>query len=204
MKRIFMSAVMMVMLLGLSVQAHASLQNLGLDRQGNSLIYDTDLDITWYDFTRSSTRWQNQVDWAGALSVEFGGNVYDDWRLPVTNHCYGYYCSGSEMWHLYSTELGNQAGGPLTRTGEFRNLRPYQYWTGINYGSETNTAWEANLSNGHMDPANKSVSLYAIAVRDGKAVVAAPEPVSSMLFVVGGIALGFRWLRKRGSEKVRK
>ncbi len=37
-----------------SVQANAALQNLGEDSQGNRLIYDTDLDITWYDYSKSA------------------------------------------------------------------------------------------------------------------------------------------------------
>jgi hypothetical protein len=42
---------------GLSTVANAVLQN-----NGNGLIYGTDPDITWYDYTRDFDTWQNQMD----------------------------------------------------------------------------------------------------------------------------------------------
>ena len=51
MKRTFILAVIMAMVLVFSMQAQAALQNLGTDSLGNRLIYDTDLNITWYDYT---------------------------------------------------------------------------------------------------------------------------------------------------------
>lgn len=53
------------------MQAHAALQNRGTGNFGNRLIYDSDLNITWYDYTKSADSWQNQVNWASALSVNF-------------------------------------------------------------------------------------------------------------------------------------
>lgn len=52
MKRILILAGMMAMVLGFSVQAHAALYNRGTDSLGNQLIYDSDLNITWYDYTK--------------------------------------------------------------------------------------------------------------------------------------------------------
>lgn len=110
--------VLLVMVLVFSVQSDAALQNLGTDSLGNRLIYDTDIDVTWYDYTNTSGNWQYQMDWAAALSVNFGGNVYDDWHLPTTidgplvvrntgTTTGGYNITSSEMGHLFYAELGN-------------------------------------------------------------------------------------------------
>ena len=133
----------MTVLLLVFSSAHADLNLIG---QGTSthgtynLIYDTDLDVTWYDYSNARNEWQNQVDWADALSVTFGNNIYNDWRLPITftQNCDGYNCTNSEMGHLFYTELGNTGGydtfgNPtgcggvgeppcLTKTGDFQNL----------------------------------------------------------------------------------
>ena len=80
---IFVTMFSVVLFFALS--ANATLVILGTDTLGNRLIYDDDLDITWYDYTNPYDYWQNQLDWASNLTVEFGGIIYDDWRLPTCN-----------------------------------------------------------------------------------------------------------------------
>ncbi len=118
MKRIFILAVIMAMVLVFSMQAQAALTNLGTDSLGNRLIYDSDLDITWYDYTNSWDTWQNQVNWADALSVTFGSNTYTDWRLPTTvdgPYVWGYdgtttagYCFLMPFSHIVCTGNANR------------------------------------------------------------------------------------------------
>jgi hypothetical protein len=196
-----LSIVLLAIMIGFSMQAHAELDLIG---QGTSaygtynLIYDTDLDITWYDFTRLYANWDNQMSWADALSVNFGDIDYDDWRLPIIydGSCSGY-CTNSEMGHLYYTELGNTAGEPLSYTSDFENLLSYWYWSGTESGSIT--AWYFSFEGGHQcaNCYGKVSTLHAIAVMDGRAVV--PEPISSTLFIVGGATLGLRrfWKKRR-------
>ena len=64
MKRIFILTVIMAMVLVFSMQAHAALSNRGTDSLGNRLIYDSDLNITWYDYTNYYDTWQYQMNWA--------------------------------------------------------------------------------------------------------------------------------------------
>lgn len=123
-----------IILLSLAVQLQAStLTVLGTDSLGKQLIYDSALDITWYDYTHGSDIWQNQVNWASNLSVNFNGQSITGWRLPQTlpvngsSYNYDYSSDGStdhsynisapssaypgstasEMAYLYYTVLGN-------------------------------------------------------------------------------------------------
>lgn len=87
----------------------AALQDRDLNRDSVvDAFYDTDLDITWLrdaDVNSVMTAY-DAVTWADGFS--FGG--YTDWRLPTSDSCYGYNCTGSEMGHLWYVELGNSAG----------------------------------------------------------------------------------------------
>ncbi|MBI4849240.1 MAG: PEP-CTERM sorting domain-containing protein [Nitrospirae bacterium] len=171
MKRTFILAVIMAMVLVCSMQAQATLTNLGTDSLGNRLIYDSDLDITWYDYTKSIDSWQNQVNWASGLTVDFGGTIYDDWRLPTTvdgpsvygydgTTTVGYNITNSELGHLFYEELGNKGqydtsgnltgcGFPnptcLTNKGFFQHLQPDMsgiYWSGTEYSDASiSAAW---------------------------------------------------------------
>ena len=75
MKEILICAIIMIMALCLSTKVEASLINKRTDTPGNRLIYDDDKEIMLYDFTKSADIWQNQSDWADALSVYFGGTI---------------------------------------------------------------------------------------------------------------------------------
>ncbi|MBI5055366.1 MAG: DUF1566 domain-containing protein [Nitrospirae bacterium] len=207
---------------------HAELIVRGTDTLGNRLIYDSDLNITWYDYTNSQNKWQDQIKWASALTVNFGDIIFDDWRLPTalnhdgTSPCAGFNCTANEMGHLFYIELGNKgwydtSGNPtgcsmgeqycLTNRGNFRELQPGYYWSGTEDALYTDQAWDFNTKTGRQDREWKDAFSFALAVRPGDALAAppvAPEPISSILFITGGTLLAGRRYLESAKERKRK
>jgi hypothetical protein len=145
-----MIAAMTMMLLALLVAGTA---NAGLVDNGGGLIYDTDLNITWYDYSHVAPQWADAVSWVSSLTV----NGVDGWRLPSSKQgAYSWGCDGtttggynitsSEMGHLFYTELGNSgdydtSGNPtpvstdgspddnfIHNSGPFTNLQFGNLW----------------------------------------------------------------------------
>jgi hypothetical protein len=202
--------------LGQVMPAHAAL----IDR-GGGLIFDADRNITWlananlgagsaYDDGFSTTdgamSWQSAVSWAANLS--YGG--YDDWRLPNTPvpdatcatppPAFGINCTGSELGHLYVTELAGTVLDPPTMPtsapgpGPFSNIKDDGYWSGTAY--DATFAYVVNFGfSGAQAADNKSIGYFAWAVRDGD-VAAVPAPGTAMLLVTGLLAVA-RHARRR-------
>jgi hypothetical protein len=186
-----LSSIIAFLVTGFSMQAHSGLLVRGVDDLGNRLIYDNDLDITWYDYRGLAETWQNQLDWASGLVVNFGVNVYDDWRLPTTTQpdpgCSvqddfgadyplqgsGYNCADSEMGHVYYTEGGF--------TPMFRNyLEDRTYWSGTEWAPSQGFAWYFNTIGGYQDNIRTDYNYYlAMAVRNGDVSATVPDCSSS-------------------------
>lgn len=223
----FLSVLFASAVLGLAAQpAEAVLYD-----RGGGFIYDNDLNITWlqdanyamtsgYDSDGLMT-WSEAVTWADNLV--YGG--YSDWRLPtVVPQNYnagsdgttgiGYnITTGSEMGHLFNTELGNlarrdtsgnspQPGWGLVNTAPFENLQPYYYWSGTEYAPGNDYGWFFVFHDGYQDAIYKNFELYALAVRPGDvATRSVPEPGTMMLMgsgLVGLIAARKRLFRRLG------
>ena len=75
----------MAMVLIFSMQAQASLKYLSLGSISYRLIFDTDPDIAWYDYSNASGTWQNHTDWARRLGIDFESTTYDDLRSSSTS-----------------------------------------------------------------------------------------------------------------------
>jgi len=171
----------------------------GLIDKGGGLIYDNDLNITWlqdanYAMTSGydadgKMDWNSAKTWAENLNYQ----GYTDWRLPTTDTpCSGNNCTGSEMGHLFYEE-----GITSSNQGPFINVQSSTtYWSGTEYNSEN--AWRFSFYSGTQDTIGKNYNRYAWAVRDGDSTPPiVPEPVSSALFLSGGLTLAFRYWRKR-------
>jgi len=187
------------------------------DNNGNSIVW---LDYTngpanWSD----QKAWAAGLDAQLTYNIDPAYNViWDDtaaWRLPsAVDGAYswgydgtttvGYNITTSEMGDLYYTELGNlasydtsgnlQSSCGLNNTGDFEYLLASWYWSGTEYASNPEGAWNFNMDNGDQVPHYKDLSEYGLAVRGGQ-VSAVPVPGAIWLFgsgLAGMVALGRR------------
>ncbi|MFO1404332.1 MAG: hypothetical protein U1E96_07105 [Azonexus sp.] len=155
-------------LLGLGLLAGGPAQAALLDRGGGliydsdlNITWLKDANYAATQFAASSgaqgdadglMNWSAANAWAAGLT--YGG--YSDWRLPTTLQpdascgssfdagapygvqSYGYNCTGSELGHLFYTELGGTAGSSILASGDpdlalFQNIQSYVYWSGTAY-----------------------------------------------------------------------
>ena len=197
-------AFVVLMVMGYSVQAQAALTTIGTATYSGSdynLIWDDDNNgnsVVWLDYTNGGTDWTSQNAWAAGLGGALAYNIdpayavtwNGDWRLPTTpdvGGSIGFNKTNSEMGHLYYTELGKAAGGPLGATDPFENLLASIYWSGTEYSDNTIGAWDFHFDIGHQDPGDKNDGLYGLAVRSGDVADAEviPAPGALLLGMIG-------------------
>ena len=207
-----------VLALGLiSGSAHAALQGRDLNGSAGSFeaYYDTDLDITWLADANAlrSLDWYNVNALAASLSFTDGVSTYDDWRLPTTLQpdascdfnsfgiSLGYNCTGSEMGHLFYSELGGTAGQSILTSADpdlakFTNLVPSPYWSGSEYIHD-GYAWSFNFFGGYQDGHAKGQGPFGLAVSSGD-VGAVPELDTWAMLLAGLVLVGVATRRRRG------
>lgn len=202
----------------ISGAAHAALQGRDLDGSAGSFeaYYDTDRNITWLADANvnGAMNWADANTWAATLSFTDGVSVYDNWRLPTTLQpdascqyqsggvSYGYGCTGSEMGHLFYSELGGTAGQSILASNDsdlakFTNLQASYYWSATEYAPGIGTAWSFRFDYGYQYAYGEDYGFYALAVSPGDVAVVPEADTWSML--LAGLALvGAAMIRRRG------
>jgi hypothetical protein len=191
----------------LAIIGFSTLSSAALVDHGGGLIYDTDLNITWYAYLNSDTNtYDGYQTWVNGLQA---GSV-TGWRLPTTSIDGSYnVTSAGEMGHLYYTELGNSAGA-LTNAGPFSS---YGGLTVAGYGgfytstpAGSGNLWYFSFNDGSqavVSPANWYYWIHGLAVHDGNIgpsgpINTVPIPGAMLLFAPGlaGLAVLRRKFKK--------
>ena len=180
MKRMGTLLSVLVMVIGLSVSAHAALVDMH-----DGTIYDTATQLSWLKNAHTvgtQMNWSSAIAWAASLNNSGGFAGLTGWRLPNADPTCngggaGYNCTGSEMGYLYYVSLGNAAGGPLTNAGPFTNVQAVAYWSGTVSATDPTYALSFDFTNGDQYTVPQSVNYYGWAVRPGARSVSSATPV---------------------------
>lgn len=198
MKRMMVLLVVAATIFGFAAQSHANLTVVGsgtiIGGDGNAyqLIYDSALNVTWYDYSNlgpyrngnyQGLQWQNALSWASNLAVNINDNNITGWRLP----------SIDEMSYLYHAELVN-----VGYSNPFHYLFSTYYFSGTPYSGSPDYAWALNFYDGSQLPLPKGNSDFVIALIPGN-VAATPIPAAVYLF--GSGLLGIVGIRKKMMNK---
>jgi hypothetical protein len=204
-KRLLLALGTVAFVFGMIGMASAALVVNGTDSRGAQLIYDTDLNITWYDYQNSYVgNLQSAGGWTANLEVTVNGKEYTNWRLPSTTSGDGNINIG-EMGHLYYDELGNPPGIETGYQGPFLYLltgyaNAGYSWTSLPsawYGDGTpyahfrfsfGTGNQASYSDGH--------GMRAFAVHDGN-VGGSSVPAPAAIWLLGSGLIGLVGLDRR-------
>lgn len=227
MKALKMRAPACALVAGLSLSGAAQ---AALHDRGGGLIYDDVLNVTWLADASYAQTSGHDADGLMTLSAAFNwvsdlsysdsmrNATYTDWRLPTTldQSCFGYGCTGSEMGHLYYSELGGTSTASLAsmhgpQYDLFENIQAGGYWSGTAYELNGVEYWQFDFGGGYQ--AHNFVyqdlggeypmenlyypEMYAWAIRDGD-VAAVPEAETYALMLAGLALVGWR-VHRRGS-----
>jgi len=185
----------------LSTGANAAL----IERLGGLAYYDDVADLTWLaDANAAGTamNWATANSWAAGLTV---GGV-SGWRLPDSDTCSGFNCTGSELGNLFYNVLGGSAGSPITTTHNanydlFSNVQSNYYWSATEYAPVTFNAWNFEMYAGYQSYYGKTNSYYAWAVQSGDVGGALVTPIPAAAWLFGSGLLGLVGVARRNRKQ---
>jgi len=205
MSKIKMAAV--VLFLSASSGAHAGVMLNSV--LGGQVVYDPTTNLSWTSNANINgpMTWTEANIWANNLVI----NGDRDWRLPTSDQCTGFNCTGSEMGNLFYNELGSydivigEEGSsstfiPNSNYNLFSNFQRGSYWSRtISAQNPTANAMIFLPNIGQQGEGFVLDNRFALAVHVGN-VSAVPEPDAWALMASGLVLMGF--LAKRRSKKV--
>lgn len=170
----------------ISVPSYAALVD-----NGNGLIYDTVLDITWAQPNNIGRNWDDANAWAAGLTL--GGA--SDWRLPYISVAAGAgpftgtpvdcntateeQCRDNELGYMFYHNLSGTNGNSILTSGDpdlalFPALGSNDFWSGTE--SSFQAAWGYTFGSGGQISYFQGFGLYSWAVHAGNVgVVSAPD-----------------------------
>ncbi|RLA43433.1 MAG: hypothetical protein DRR42_21760 [Gammaproteobacteria bacterium] len=168
--------------------------------------------------------WVSANEWIAAMNVDGGAGYLgiSNWRLPttlfpdpgctfdpepeITENSLGYNCSGSEMGHLFYTELGAvaqlgdiYASGDPAELAKFTNLAGSNaFWSG---NEDPLLSWAAiyfqlGTSGGQFSQSKTTVTMSVVAVADGD-VAASVVPIPGAFWLFASGLIGLSSLRRK-------
>jgi len=191
-----------------------------VSRLGGQAVYDTDLDLTWLanaNLAQTNTFGVPGINASGTMTWDTANSFIDamnvanylgfsGWRLPPTlqpdatcgqhdgvGDSFGPNCTGSEMGHLFYTELGGVSGQDINTTHNanynlFQNIiATDSYLSSTEYKpNPTVGVWAFSFGTGVQFATNKDGGGRVFPVLPGDVV---PEPGSALLLGVGILTL---------------
>ena len=200
-------------LLATAAHVNAEIQSRGVDNNGNQIFYDSEQNITWYDYSHGfgTSSYSDELRWVENLVVSVGTSQISNWRLPTSTGgpwSYGYDGTNTAGFNITSSEMGHLYYSSLRKIGAydssgsyrdpidwlnisyspFRSIAPGMYFTSTPDPRQPDIKYFFYFYSGYQFAPASQYGAYAIAVHDGD-ISPVPEPDQTSLFLVGALIL---------------
>ena len=205
MKRMNVLLIAAAVVVGLSSMSYANIMPATLTVLGEGtivgggateyqLIYDSSLNVTWLDYTLPDKTWQNQMNAAMGLTVDFDGTDISGWSLPTDDDS-NPADAGNQLGTLFLTELKDTSG--LTNTGPFDNLKAVAYWSDTVDPNNTSHVFDFHGNDGTQQSHSETDQNYGLVCVTGDVDPISPVPEPGTVLLVGTGLAAFAMISKR-------